>query len=146
VSNSLLWRLKPQTLGERSLKKIKAARRVGWALVDRMPKTAPQSAVFCHPFTGTETYMVSPTSFVASASHETGTRGIQFGFAGREVRRDGLYGCLRVVSLFSRKQLEWLGLASDPPSQTTRHGASARLLSFAGRTVSVSSITTVVSP
>jgi hypothetical protein len=32
---------------------------VGWALAERVPKTAPKAAIFCHPFIGTETYAVS---------------------------------------------------------------------------------------
>jgi hypothetical protein len=35
---------------------VKAVRRAGWGVVERVPKTAPKGAVFCHPFTGTETY------------------------------------------------------------------------------------------
>jgi hypothetical protein len=41
------------TGGEMVKKKVKAARRAGWALVERVPKTAPKTAVFCHHFTGT---------------------------------------------------------------------------------------------
>jgi hypothetical protein len=44
---------KPRALGARAYKKVKAARRAGWALVERVPKTAPKAAVFCHLFTGT---------------------------------------------------------------------------------------------
>jgi hypothetical protein len=43
---------KPWTLGASSLKKVKAARRAAWALVERAPKTAPKGAVFCRLFTG----------------------------------------------------------------------------------------------
>jgi hypothetical protein len=39
-------------------KKVKAARRAGWGVVERVSKTAPKGAVFCRLFTGTETYAV----------------------------------------------------------------------------------------
>jgi hypothetical protein len=39
---------------------VKAARRASWPLVERVPKTnPPRAAVFCHLFTGTETYVVN---------------------------------------------------------------------------------------
>ena len=61
VSNGLRWRLALH----KSLRKVKVARRAGWALVERVPKTAPKAAVFCHLFTETETYLVRGTSFTA---------------------------------------------------------------------------------
>jgi hypothetical protein len=47
VSSGLRWRLSGR-LARWSLKKVKAARRTGWALVGRVPKTAPRDAVFFH--------------------------------------------------------------------------------------------------
>jgi hypothetical protein len=35
-----------RTLGARSLKVVKAAKRVGWALVERVPEIAPQDRHF----------------------------------------------------------------------------------------------------
>jgi hypothetical protein len=37
---------------------VKAARRAGWGVVEGVQKTVPKGAVFCHLFTGTETYAV----------------------------------------------------------------------------------------
>ena len=51
VSNSLRRRLSGR-LAHQSLKTVKAARRAGWALVERLPKMAPQGRPFSA--TGTE--------------------------------------------------------------------------------------------
>jgi hypothetical protein len=56
----LRWRLS-WVLGALEPKKgLKRPRRAGLGVVERVPKTAPKGAVFCHLFTGTETYADIP--------------------------------------------------------------------------------------
>jgi hypothetical protein len=51
------------TVEARALKRLcKAARRAGWAL-ERVPKVVLKVVVFCHLFTGTETYAGSRCTF-----------------------------------------------------------------------------------
>jgi hypothetical protein len=39
--------------------------------VERVLKTAPKGAVFCRYFTGTETYVYSPSSFIKQTTTTT---------------------------------------------------------------------------